>query len=66
MFFSKSRQTQLTNPLKINLSTKNPYPQTETTTNNQNNHHQKPAADQPSTTHRWELNPNSNKTQDPY
>ena len=39
MFFSKSRQTQLTNPLKINLSTKNPYPQTETTTNNQNNHH---------------------------
>ena len=34
MFFSKSRQTQLTNPLKINFSTKNPYPQTETTTNN--------------------------------
>ena len=42
MFFSKSRQTQLTNPLKINLDAKNPYPQTETTTNNQNNHHNHP------------------------
>ena len=42
MFFSKSRQTQLTNPLKINLSTKSPYPQIETTTNNQNNHHNHP------------------------
>ena len=31
-----------TNPLKINLSIKNPYPQTETTNNNQNNHYNHP------------------------